>query len=309
VESPDLRQGVGPPSRNRATTICTDGGLLVNQNIALVTDSTCDLDSSTISRHGIHVLPLHIVYAKQTYRDRVDITPEEIYARFGEEVPTTSTPSPQEAADLLTQVRDSGFTHALAVHISSGLSATADTVRMAAEQVKGLETFVVNSKTLSMGLGFIVEQAAHWVEEKLDFRALIERTQEMVTRSRAFYVVRTLEYLRRGGRIGAVAAAVAGALDLKPIISIDKEGRYYSHSRVRGRRQSLVELFKLVGEAVENGLDQVAIMHGDAKEEASELHERVKTLPGVKRTVFGQISPVLVVHTGPGLVGAAMTRA
>lgn len=281
----------------------------MGKNIAVVTDSTCDLDSSTVSRYSIHVLPLHIVYARQTYLDRVDITPEEVYGRFGEEVPTTSTPSPQEAADLLTRVRDSGFTHALAVHISSGLSATADTVRMAADQVTGLETTVVDSKTLSMGLGFIVEQAARWVEQKLDFHTLIERTQDMVTRSHAFYVLKTLDYLRRGGRIGAVAAAVAGALNLKPIISIDKEGRYYSHSRVRGRRQSLAELLKLVREAVDNGLDHVAIMHGDAKEEGLELLEQVKRLPGIKRTVFGQISPVLVVHTGPGLVGAAMTRA
>ncbi len=281
----------------------------MGKNIALVTDSTCDLDSSTIDRWGIHVLPLHIVYAGRTYRDRVDITPEEVYDRLGEEVPTTSTPSPQEATDLLTRVRDSGFTHALAVHLSRGLSATADTVRMAADQVRGLETAVIDSKTLSMGLGFIVEQAAHWAEERLDFNALIDRTQEMVTRSHAFYVLRTLYYLRRGGRIGAVAAAVAGALNLKPIISIDKEGRYYSHSRVRGRRQSLSELLKLVREAVGNGLDRVAVMHGGAKEEGLELLEQVKKLPGIKRTVFGQISPVLVVHTGPGLVGAAMTRA
>lgn len=281
----------------------------MGKNIAVVTDSTCDLDRDTIDRLGIHVLPLHIVYAKNTYRDRVDITPEEVYARLGDEVPTTSTPSPREAADLLGRVRAAGFDQALAVHISSGLSATADTVRLAAGEVEGLETVVVDSKTLSMGLGFIVEQAAHWVEERLDFKSIIERTQKMVTHSRAFYVLRTLEYLRRGGRIGAVAAAVAGALDLKPIISIDKDGRYFSQSRVRGRRKSLAELLELIREAVAGGLDRVAVMHGDAKEEAMELLERVKKLPGTKRLVFGQISPVLVVHTGPGLVGAVMTRA
>jgi len=280
----------------------------LTQRIALVTDSTCDLDQNTVRRHNIHVLPLHVIYRDRTYRDRVDITPEEVYAGLREEVPTTSTPSPQEAVDLLTGLRDSGCSHVVAVHISGGLSGTADTVRLAASQVPGLTTEIVDSRSLSMGLGFIVEQAARSIEEGFPLAAIVDRARQMVAKSKAFYVLKTLEYLRRGGRIGSVAAAVAGALDLKPIISIDEDGRYYGHSRVRGRRQSLRALFDITREAVESGMNQVAVMHGGAREEALELFDRVKTLPGVTRTVFGQIGPVLVVHTGPGLVGVALTR-
>lgn len=225
------------------------------------------------------------------------------------EVPTTSTPSPQEATGALTDIRGQGFTHALAIHISSGLSGTLDTVRMAAAQVKGLKTVVLDSRSLSMGLGFIVEQAAHWIEEKVGFDNIVARAEDMVRQSKAYFVLRSLDYLRRGGRIGAVSATVAGVLDLKPIISIDEQGKYYGYRRVRGRKQSLRELLEIARAGVESGLGRVAVVHGDAEEEGRGLLEMVKRLAGVKQVVFGQIGPALVVHTGPGLVGVALTRA
>jgi DegV family protein with EDD domain len=281
----------------------------VEERIALVTDSTCDLEAAVIARHGIRVLPLKVIYRDRVYHDRVDIQPQEVYDRLDREVPTTSTPSPQETVNLLTELRDKGFTRVLAIHLSSGLSGTWNTVCLAAREVAGLETVVIDSKALSMGLGFVVEQAARWIEERLDFDTVVKRSREMVGRTKAFYVLKTLEYLRRGGRINTVAAAVAGVLDLKPIISITEEGKYYSYRRVRGRSQSLRELFEIARQAVEGGLNRVAVMHGDAAEEAEALLHRVGQLPGVKELVFGQIGPAMVVHTGPGLVGIALTRA
>jgi DegV family protein with EDD domain len=273
------------------------------ERIAVLTDSTCDLEQDVIARYGIRVLPLKVIYKDRVYHDRVDISPQEVYDRLPQEIPTTSTPSPQEATEALESLRDAGFTHVVAVHISSGLSGTLNAVRLAARDVANLTTEVVDSKSLSMGLGFVVEQAARWIEERLDFETLVRQTREMVGRGHAFYVLKTLEYLRRGGRINTVAAAVAGILDLKPIISIDEQGKYFSYRRVRGRSQSIRELFEIAREAVEAGMNRVAVMHGGAREEALALLEQVKQLPGVEEIVFGQISPVMVVHTGPGLIG------
>jgi DegV family protein with EDD domain len=281
----------------------------MEERIAVLTDSTCDLDQDVIARHGIRVLPLKVIYKDRVYHDRVDITPQEVYDRLTQEVPTTSTPSPHEAIEALTALRDAGFTHVLALHISSGLSGTFNAVRLAARDVANLTTVVVDSKSLSMGLGFVVEQAGRWIEQRLDFETLVRRTEEMVTRTKTFYVLKTLEYLRRGGRINTVSAAVAGILDLKPIISIDEQGRYFGYRRVRGRAQSIRELFEIARAAVEAGLTRVAVMHGDALEEAQALFEQVKRLPGVEEVIFGQIGPVLVVHTGPGLIGVVLTRA
>lgn len=286
---------------------------MTTQRIAVVTDSTCDLEPSRTAELDIQVIPLHIIYntgrEERVYLDRVNITPDEVYSRMPNEVPTTSTPSPHEAESLFTRLRESGFTHAIAVHISGGLSGTANVMRLASEQVSGLKTAVVDSNSLSMGLGFIAEQVAQWVHQRLDFDTIVGRAREMAARGRAFYVLKTLEYLRRGGRINTVQAAVAGVLDLKPIISIGEDGKYFSFRRVRGRRQSLRELHTIAADGVAGGLDTVAVMHGEAEEEARELHAEVAKMPGIKRLVFGQIGPVLVVHTGPGLVGVAMTRA
>lgn len=281
----------------------------MEEKIGLVTDSTCDLEADVIARYGIRVLPLKVIYKERTYHDRVDIRPQEVYDRLEQEVPTTSTPSPQEAVDLLTELREQGFSKVLAIHLSGGLSGTWNAVRLAAQEVSHLKTEVLDSKSLSMGLGFVVEQAARWIEERLDFATVVERSQAMVARTKTFYVLKTLEYLRRGGRINAVAAAVAGILDLKPIISIDAEGKYYSYRRVRGRRQSLRELLEITRQAVAGGLNRVAVMHGGAVQEAEALLDQVRRLPGVEEVVFGQIGPAMVVHTGPGLVGVALTRA
>lgn len=153
----------------------------------------------------------------------------------------------------------------------------------------------------------MVEQAARWIDEKLDFESLVTRTKGMVDRTRAFYVLKTLEYLRRGGRIGAVSAALGGLLDLKPIISIDGQGRYFTYRKVRGRRQSIDELYSIARELIEAGKTRVAVMHGNALEEATALLERLKQLGKVEEFHLGQISPVMGVHTGPGLLGIAVT--
>lgn len=281
----------------------------MEERIALLTDSTCDLGPDVIARHSIRVLPLKVIYRDRVYHDRVDIIPQEVYDRLAEEVPTTSTPSPYEAGEVLTQLREAGFTHVLAVHISAGLSGTFNAVSLAASEVANLTTAVVDSKSLSMGLGFIVEQAGRWIEQRPDFATLVRKTEEMVSGSKVFYGLKTLEYLRRGGRIGNVAAAVAGVLDLKPIISINEQGKYFSFRRVRGRSQSIREILEITRRAVESGLTRVAVMHGDALAEAEVLYGQVRSLPGVKEIVFGQIGPVLVVHTGPGLIGVALSPA
>lgn len=281
----------------------------MNEKIAILTDSTCDLERDVIARYGIEVLPLKIIYRDSVFLDRVDITPQEVYDGLAAEVPTTSTPSPHDAASALQRLHDRGFTHVLAIHLSSGLSGTYNTVRMVADQFQRLKTAVVDSKSLSMGLGFVVQQAARWVEERVSFESLVERTNSMITRTKGYYVLKTLEYLKRGGRINTVAATVASILDLKPVISIDEYGRYFSYKKVRGRRQSINELLEVVKRAVAAGANRVAVVHGDALEEAQELLVRVKQLPGLIEVAFGQISPAMVVHTGPGLVGVVITSA
>lgn len=279
------------------------------EKIALLTDSTSDLNPEVIERYNIHVLPLKVVYADRQYDDRVDITPEEVCATLDEEAPKTSVPTPYEAQQMLARLQEEGFTHVLAVHISSGLSGTAEMVRMVSQDFKDLVVEVIDSRSLSMGLGFIVHQAACWLEEKRPFAELVEKARALVDQMKIFFVVGTLEYLKRGGRIGKVSATVGELLNVKPIISINSEGVYYTYRKVRGRRRSIDELFEIARTFIEKEKCWVAVMHGAVPEEALYLKQKVEGLANVDKLVTGQIGPVMLVHAGPGLLGIAVCPA
>lgn len=276
------------------------------EKIALLTDSTSDLNSEVIKRYGINVLPLKVVYADRQYQDGIDITPEEVYATIDEENPKTSVPTPFEAQQVLARLREEGFTHVLAVHISSGLSGTAEMVRMVSQDFQDLVVEVIDSRSLSMGLGYIVQEAGRWLEKKMPFAQIVERARSLVEQSKVFFVVGTLEYLQRGGRIGRVSATLGEFLNVKPIIAINEEGVYYTYKKIRGRRRSIDELFNIAREFIERQKCRVAVMHGACPEEAAYLMKKVGELTSVVELVTGSLGPVMGVHAGPGLLGIAI---
>ncbi len=276
---------------------------LNDSKIAIVTDSACDLNPEMIERYKIEVLPLHIVYKDREYLDRINITPQEVYDTIEEEVPKTSLPSLGEITELFKRLTAEGVTHVLAIHISSGLSGTYNAVATIAEEFKNMVIEVIDSKTLSMGLGFPVLEAARERERSWDFYKMIETSKSVIKDIKAFYVLSTLEYLKRGGRIGYVSGTIGELLNIKPIISINEEGKYYTYTKVRGREQSLRRLTEVLSEHVQDKLSNVAIVHGGAEHEARVLERTARSLPNVKEIIFGQISPAMGVHTGPGLVG------
>ena len=193
----------------------------------------------------------------------------------------------------------------LAMHISSGLSSTTEMMRMVAKDFEDLVVEVVDSKSLSMGLGFLVQQAARWRDEKKSFTQITTGVKTLVEQMGIFFVVGTLEYLKRGGRIGKVQASLGDFLNVKPIISINDEGVYYTYSKVRGRQRSIDRLFKLAQETITGFKNRVlvAVMHAAVPQEAADLLERFKGEDKIIQLVTGEIGPVMGVHAGPGLLG------
>lgn len=278
------------------------------EKIALLTDSACDLPRDYIDQFCIKVLPLKVVYPDKTYRDRVDIEPQEVYDRMPEEIPTTSMPSPHEISSMLEELRSQGFTHVLAVHLSSGLSGTYETVRMVAREFEGLVVKVFDTRTLSIATGWMVLEAARDIASGLSFQKVLDNLQQIQSRVNIYYVLETLEYLRRGGRIGTVAAMLGQFLHLKPIISVNNEGKYFTFAKARGRKKSIDKLAEVVENAVQNGPIKLAVMHGGAREEFQRLVERLQNLPNIKELICSDISPTLGVHTGPGLLGVCVVE-
>ncbi|CCU80204.1 degV family protein [Halanaerobium saccharolyticum subsp. saccharolyticum DSM 6643] len=282
----------------------------MKEKIAVVTDSTSDLTKKELEKYNITSIPLKVIYSDSQFHDRVDITPAEVYESFEREIPTTSMPSPQEIMDVYNELKEEGYTHIISIHISSGLSATYSNCMMVADQIEGIEVEVIDSKMLSKGLGRLVLYANNLIKNKdLSFNEIIEKVEAQKDKIEVLFVVETLKYLKKGGRIGKVSGTIAEFLNIKPIIAIDEEGEYFTFDKVRGRKRSLKKMYSIIKDKVQDGKEYVVdVMNAAAEEEAHSLLDKFKQLSQVKETYFSEISPVMVVHTGPGLIGVVLTE-
>lgn len=280
----------------------------MKNKVAILVDSGTDVPQELIEKYQMYVIPLKIIYKDRVYTDKVDITPEEIYQRLPQEIPGTSLPDGETITKIFEQIKQDGYEKILAVTISSGLSGTYNIVRLIAQQQEELEAYVLDTKNIGIGAGFSAIQAAKWLEEGMEWSLLIERLNELVKQTKVFFNVATLEYLQKGGMIGLVASILGTALKLNPIISCNDEGIYYTVGKARGRKKSLDRTVSYVKEQVGTAkVFNLAVAHGDAKEEATEMMARLKEeFPQAQQIYFGQISPALVVHTGPGLLGVGV---
>lgn len=278
----------------------------MKEKIGIITDSTCDIPREFLNKLGIKVLPLRILYQGREYRDGVDITAEAVYAHLEQEVPTTSLPSPQDAESLLLSMKEQGYTHVLVIHLSSGLSGTGQMIETVAEQIDGMTVKVIDSKSISMGLGFIVMEAARAVQAKMNFEAVCNLVSSVRDRLSVYFVLSTLEFLKKGGRIGKVSGTIGELLQLKPIITVNKEGIYTTFAKVRGKKQALDRLVGIAKEHISKAASQIAVCYGGAQEEAAYIIKQIGQLANVKELITSSVSPVIGVHTGPGTVGFAV---
>lgn len=276
------------------------------EKIAVITDSTCDLEETQLRELNIHVLPLKVIYHDGEYTDRVDITPEEVYRNLHREIPKTSMPSPGEVHSLFSRLKQEGVTNIISIHISGGLSGTAQMIGNIAAQFPDLAVKVLDSKSLSMGVGFPVLEAARAVKSGQTFEQVVALTEKVIRRVKTLFVVGTLEYLIKGGRIGYISGTIGELLNIKPIVSINDEGKYFTLERARGRKKSLERLYEIVRDEVSAQVTRIAVCHGDAETEARALLDKLKELPNIRAEFFGQIGPVMGVHSGPGLVGVVL---
>ncbi|MFW6269351.1 MAG: DegV family protein [Bacillota bacterium] len=279
----------------------------MKNKIGLLTDSTSDLSKDVLENSIIEFLPLKIVYSDEQFLDKINITPDDIYQRFSEEIPTTSMPGPDEFIEKFQQLKEKGYTHIIAIHISSGLSSTPEICKMASKEFDDLTIEVIDSKLLSMGLGRLVLYTKNLIEKgDLDFTEIVKKTRKKISDIELNFIVKTLKYLKAGGRIGKVKGTIGQILNIKPIISIDDEGQYYTKDKTRGRKKSINKLYSISKKKIDNGPCYVDVMHADAETEAKELQNRLKKLKNVKESILGEISPAMVVHAGPGLIGVTI---
>jgi DegV family protein with EDD domain len=269
----------------------------LKRSFAVVTDSTADLPHEWRERYGIEVVPLKVLFGKETFRDGVDMNNEEFFRRLAAStsLPTTSAPSPGEFADVyrrLAQDHDG----CISIHIGAQLSATAEAARVGASSVDGFKVEVVDSQTVSMPVAFLCRVAA----ECETLEAATAAVRPRVPKTRVLALLDTLRYLEMGGRLSRAQAMIGTMLDLKPLLLVaNAEIKPVDRVRTRSRAiPRMVDYFK--GDLP---VEHMAVMHAQAADEAEQIADALrKDLPGREVTV-GQIGCVLGTHTGPKALG------
>jgi DegV family protein with EDD domain len=276
--------------------------------VAVVTDSTAYLPPQLIEEHGIEVVPLYIVFGGDKTVHETEITD---YAAFFEELrqaeslPTTSQPSVGDFTGVYEPLLAAGK-EIVSIHISAGLSGTSESARQAAEGLEregkgGERVRVVDSRTAAGGLGLVVLAASAAAAAGNEGAAIEERIDEARGELKMWFALDTLEFLRRGGRIGAASAWIGSTLKVKPILTVESE--MTPVERVRTSARMFERMVDYARQRHESGADGWAVQHINAPEQCARLEERCREVFGCEPVVVSEIGPVLSAHTGPGLLG------
>jgi len=274
------------------------------RNTAIVVDSTADFPEASERFRSWRVVPLYVRFGDESFRDYVELGPDEFYARLRtvEQTPSTSQPTP---GDFLAAYHElAAFDRILSVHIAGKLSGTIESARAAARELGGDRVRVLDSQSASAAiamLGLAIQRRLELGTSDEEVDALVERYRR---EARLLFTVDTLEYLARGGRIGRARAWAGELLNIKPILTI-QEGEVVPVKRVRGNRKAFLEFeAAFTAGTVDMPNLRVGIAHADAPERAEALVEMVRrTRPAARLEVVTALGPVVGAHAGPGTVG------
>ena len=280
-----------------------------NDRVALVSDTACDLLDEQLQRYDIRLVSLRVVNSQGEFRDRVEIDTDRVYAMLKNELPKTSLPLPEDVSALYRQLRDEGATRILHICMSGSLSGTYNMVSILADETEDLHVDVVDAQTLSCGTGLLVLEAAECLDRGMPVEAVIERLKELRKHQLGAFVIRTLEYLRKGGRIGLVEGVVGSLLQIKPVIYVNDDGIYATLVKARGFTKALSAMQEEFFKRYQGRKVRVAIVHGAALEEARALLDTFRQKLDVVSDMIAPVSPALAIHTGPGLLGAIVQYA
>jgi len=273
------------------------------EQIALITDSTCDIPTDWVRQYDIAIVPLTIVWGDQQYLDGVDLSAEEFYDRLGKDAhhPTTSQPSPQSFLDAYKQAAAKGYQQIVVFAISSAMSGTMESALRAASE-SPIPVHVVDSRNNSMGLGWQVITAARVREAGGDLQAMLAAAGQVRDKMAYYISLDTMEYLSKGGRIGDAVTFLGSVLKIKPLICVKPDtGTVGASSPARSRKAAIEGLYKQFFKHINPELPMhITVLHNAALAEAQALAERVKKEYNPQEIFISIVSPVLGVHTGKG---------
>lgn len=270
--------------------------------IRVVTDSSCDLPEELTTLHEIEIVPLSIRFGDHEFNDRTGLSHDQFWDRLksSPDLPETSAPSAGRFRDAYRGLEASGATGIVAVCLSSELSGTYQAAVIAAEQSPSLPIRVVDSRNVSMALGFQVLEAARSASRGDSLEEVAAAAVAARDRTNFIATLDTLDYLQRGGRIGTAQAFLGGLLNIKPLITMDN-GVVAALGRVRTRSRAIADLVQRAA-ALGSGVQELAVLTG-ASEDVEQFRQSLPAL--ISTHLIADVGPVVGTHTGPGVLGFA----
>ncbi|UQA33910.1 MULTISPECIES: DegV family protein [unclassified Streptomyces] len=279
----------------------------MSRHVAVVTDSTAYLPPRTMERHGITAVPLTVVLGDQALEEGTEISARSLaQALQKRHSVTTSRPSPEVFAASYRAAADAGADALVSLHLSAEFSGTYDAALLAAKDAP-IPVRVVDTGMVAMALGFCALAAAESAEAGGSLDEVVAAAEKRAAGTSAYFYVDTLEYLRRGGRIGTAQALLGSALAVKPILQLDG-GRIEMLEKVRTASKAIARLEEIVAERAGGAAVDIAVHHLAAPERAERLAERLRErVPGLADLHVSEVGAVIGAHTGPGLLGAVIS--
>lgn len=277
---------------------------------ALITDTTSDLSEALAQEHRIYLIPQVIVWGREIFKDGVNITSSQFYERLktASEMPTTSRPAPVDVAELYQKAMDETKADGVVVlTVSQDVSGTYPSA-IEAQKMVDFPVHVLDTRTITLALGITTLQVAEARDNGASPEEALALAKELASHSTALFSPGTLEFLHRGGRIGAARHLIGTALSIKPILAI-KDGHATAVESVRTRKRALARMVELAEEQIVKGKPlHVGVVHGDAADEAHALSEEVQRRWHPTQLLESWVSPSIGVHAGPGVIGITLVQ-
>lgn len=277
--------------------------------LAVITDSSAFLQAETLRKEDLFVLDIPVNIDGQEYVEGVNLTAQEFYEKMARssELPKTSQPSIAKLDEILSSLKEKGYTHVLGLFLSSGISGFHQNIQYMTDEFEGLTIAFPDTRITSAPLGFMAESVFQWSEQGDDFQSILDKITEQIENTSAFIMVDDLDHLVKGGRLSNGAAILGNLLSIKPILYFNDQGVIEVYEKVRTEKKATKRLVEIVKEVTSNGNYQITVIHGNAPQKAADLLQLLLDGGVATDISIATFGSVIGTHLGEGSIALSYT--